>query len=73
MAYHLAQEARAGLSEFQLPSDFGNKGECLYVAAMPVVVFCRAARTFDPKQDRSTKEQRHGACAPHCLPVSHGC
>ena len=25
MAYHLAQEARAGLSEFRIPSDFGNK------------------------------------------------
>lgn len=24
MAYHLAQEARAGLSEFRIPSDFGN-------------------------------------------------
>ncbi|MDA8239588.1 MAG: helicase-related protein [Nitrospiraceae bacterium] len=25
MAYHLAQEARAGLSEFRIPSDFGKK------------------------------------------------
>lgn len=25
MAYHLAQEARAGLSEFRIPKDFGNK------------------------------------------------
>ncbi len=25
MAYHLAQEARAGLSEFHIPRDFGNK------------------------------------------------
>ena len=25
MAYHLAQEARAGLSEFRIPHDFGNK------------------------------------------------
>jgi len=25
IAYHLAQEARAGLSEFRIPSDFGNK------------------------------------------------
>src|SRR4030043_1666578 len=25
MAYHLAQEARAGLSEFQIPRDFGEK------------------------------------------------
>lgn len=25
MAYHLAQEARAGLKEFQIPSDFGDK------------------------------------------------
>lgn len=25
MAYHLAQEARAGLAEFRIPSDFGNK------------------------------------------------
>jgi superfamily II DNA or RNA helicase len=25
MAYHLSQEARAGLSEFHVPSDFGNK------------------------------------------------
>ena len=25
MAYHLSQEARAGLSEFKLPKDFGNK------------------------------------------------
>lgn len=25
MAYHLAQEARAGLSEFRIPRDFGNK------------------------------------------------
>ena len=25
MAYHLAQEARAGLSEFQIPRDFGKK------------------------------------------------
>ena len=25
MAYHLAQEARAGLSEFQIPKDFGNR------------------------------------------------
>lgn len=25
MAYHLAQEARAGLSEFKIPKDFGNK------------------------------------------------
>ena len=24
MAYHLAQEARAGLTEFRIPSDFGN-------------------------------------------------
>lgn len=25
MAYHLSQEARAGLNEFRIPSDFGNK------------------------------------------------
>ncbi len=25
MAYHLSQEARAGLSEFHIPADFGNK------------------------------------------------
>ncbi len=25
MAYHLAQEARAGLTEFRIPSDFGNR------------------------------------------------
>ena len=25
MAYHLSQEARAGLSEFRIPDDFGNK------------------------------------------------
>ncbi len=25
MAYHLAQEARAGLTEFKIPSDFGNR------------------------------------------------
>ena len=25
MAYHLAQEARAGLSEFHIPRDFGNR------------------------------------------------
>lgn len=25
MAYHLAQEARTGLNEFRIPSDFGNK------------------------------------------------
>jgi len=25
IAYHLSQEARAGLSEFRIPSDFGNK------------------------------------------------
>ena len=25
MAYHLAQEARAGLTEFRIPADFGNK------------------------------------------------
>jgi superfamily II DNA or RNA helicase len=25
MAYHLSQEARAGLTEFRIPSDFGNK------------------------------------------------
>ncbi|MBI3194404.1 MAG: NgoFVII family restriction endonuclease [Ignavibacteriae bacterium] len=25
MAYHLSQEARAGLSEFKIPKDFGNK------------------------------------------------
>src|SRR3990167_5861315 len=25
MAYHLAQKARAGLSEFRIPSDFGDK------------------------------------------------
>ncbi len=25
MAYHLAQEARAGLSEFRIPADFGNR------------------------------------------------
>ena len=25
MAYHLSQEARAGLAEFQIPRDFGNK------------------------------------------------
>lgn len=25
IAYHLSQEARAGLSEFQIPSEFGNK------------------------------------------------
>ncbi|MGD0405549.1 MAG: helicase-related protein [Candidatus Bathyarchaeia archaeon] len=25
MAYHLSQEARAGLSEFRIPKDFGNK------------------------------------------------
>ena len=24
VAYHLAQEARAGLTEFRIPSDFGN-------------------------------------------------
>ena len=25
MAYHLSQEARAGLNEFRIPADFGNK------------------------------------------------
>lgn len=36
MAYHLAQEARAGLTEFHIPSDFGNKLLEFQVAAVKI-------------------------------------
>jgi hypothetical protein len=35
MAYHLSQEARAGLSEFRIPSDFGDLLFDFQVAAVP--------------------------------------
>ena len=36
MAYHLSQEARAGLAEFRLPSDFGRKLLSFQVAAVKI-------------------------------------
>ncbi len=36
MAYHLSQEARAGLSEFRIPRDFGNKLFEFQVAAVKI-------------------------------------
>ena len=36
MAYHLAQEARAGLSEFRIPSEFGNRLFDFQVAAVKI-------------------------------------
>src|SRR6202035_2430874 len=36
MAYHLAQEARAGLSEFHVPRDFGNKLLAFQTAAVKI-------------------------------------
>ncbi|MEW6233872.1 MAG: helicase-related protein [Candidatus Omnitrophota bacterium] len=36
MAYHLSQEARAGLSEFKIPRDFGNKLFEFQVAAVKI-------------------------------------
>ena len=36
MAYHLAQEARAGLSEFRIPSEFGNSLFDYQVAAVKI-------------------------------------
>src|SRR4030067_1370190 len=36
MAYHLAQEARAGLSEFHIPSVFGNTLFDFQVAAVKI-------------------------------------
>jgi superfamily II DNA or RNA helicase len=36
MAYHLSQEARAGLSEFRIPKDFGNKLFDFQVAAVKI-------------------------------------
>ena len=36
MAYHLAQEARAGLTEFRIPRDFGNKLLDFQVAAVKI-------------------------------------
>ena len=36
MAYHLSQEARAGLTEFRIPKDFGNKLLDFQVAAVKI-------------------------------------
>ena len=36
MAYHLSQEARAGLTEFRIPRDFGNKLLDFQVAAVKI-------------------------------------
>src|SRR6185437_9130047 len=36
MAYHLAQEARAGLSEFRIPPEFGNTLFDFQVAAVKI-------------------------------------
>jgi len=36
MAYHLSQEARSGLTEFRIPSDFGNKLFEFQVAAVKI-------------------------------------
>ena len=36
IAYHLAQEARAGLSEFKIPADFGNRLFDYQVAAVKI-------------------------------------
>src|SRR6185437_5787590 len=36
MAYHLAQEARAGLSEFRIPPEFGNRLFDYQVAAVKI-------------------------------------
>ena len=36
MAYHMSQEARAGLTEFRIPSDFGNKLLDFQVAAVKI-------------------------------------
>lgn len=36
MAYHLSQEARAGLTEFRIPSDFGNKLFEFQIAAVKI-------------------------------------
>ncbi len=36
MAYHLSQEARAGLNEFRIPADFGNKLLDFQIAAVKI-------------------------------------
>ncbi|MFN7767861.1 MAG: phospholipase D-like domain-containing protein, partial [Planctomycetaceae bacterium] len=36
MAYHLSQEARAGLTEFRIPSDFGNRLFPFQIAAVKI-------------------------------------
>lgn len=36
IAYHLSQEARAGLSEFRIPRDFGNKLLAFQTAAVKI-------------------------------------
>jgi superfamily II DNA or RNA helicase len=36
MAYHLSQEARSGLTEFRIPSDFGNKLFEFQIAAVKI-------------------------------------
>ena len=36
MAYHLSQEARAGLNEFRIPKDFGNRLFAFQVAAVKI-------------------------------------
>lgn len=36
MAYHLSQEARAGLAEFKIPSDFGNRLFAFQTAAVKI-------------------------------------
>ena len=36
MAYHLSQEARAGLSEFRIPPEFGNRLFDYQVAAVKI-------------------------------------
>jgi superfamily II DNA or RNA helicase len=36
MAYHLSQEARAGLTEFRIPSDFGNRLFDYQIAAVKI-------------------------------------
>ena len=36
MAYHLSQEARAGLNEFRIPSDFGNRLFAFQTAAVKI-------------------------------------
>src|SRR2546423_15042553 len=36
MAYHLSQEARAGLAEFRIPRDFGNRLFAFQTAAVKI-------------------------------------